>query len=181
MKESLEQNDKYLLLKAVQGEPEAFGVLFDKYSGKIYRFIYYKVTNKDLAEDIASQAFLKAWEQISTGKKVKSFQAWLYRIARNLVVDYFRTREKEELPLIYQHKNEAESKNILVNPDDILDRETLENLLIGLKSEVKEIIALRYVENLSIKEISSIVDKSYGNVRLILHRAIKELQEYIKK
>src|SRR3989344_4755194 len=104
MKEHLEQNDNYLILKATQGESEAFGMLFDKYSDKIYRFIYYKVINKELAEDVTSQCFL----------------------------------------------------------------------------EVREIVILKYIEELSINEIAKIVDKSAGNVRVILHRALKDLQDKIK-
>ena len=171
MKEHLEQNDNYLILKATQGESEAFGMLFDKYSDKIYRFIYYKVINKELAEDLTSQCFLKAWEQIFAGRKIKTFQAWVYRIARNLVVDYYRTREKEELPLIYEPR---------FNPEETLNPEELEKLLLSLKNEVREIVILKYIEELSINEIAKIVDKSAGNVRVILHRALKDLQDKIK-
>jgi len=178
MKEPLEQNDQYLILKATQGESEAFGLLFDKYSDKIYRFIYYKVASKELAEDLSSQCFLKAWEQIVAGQKVNSFQAWVYKIARNLVVDYYRTREREELPLIYQEAEE-ESNAPKLNPEDNLNPEELEKLLLNLRSEVREIVILKYIEELSIKEIAKIVDKSAGNVRVILHRALKDLQDKI--
>lgn len=180
MQEPLEQNDKYLILKAFQGDAECFGLLFDKYSSRIYRFIYYKIVNKELAEDMVSQCFLKAWEQISGGQKVSAFQAWIYRIARNLVIDYYRTREKEELPLIYQEDIEAQQSAEIYDPEAALDRETLEKLLLGLKSEVREIVVLKYIEDLSISEIAKIVDKSVGNVRVILHRAIKDLQSKLK-
>src|SRR3989338_9116582 len=179
MKEHLEQNDNYLILKATQGESEAFGMLFDKFKDKIYRFIYYKVINKELAEDLTSQCFLKAWEQIFAGRKIKTFQAWVYRIARNLVVDYYRTREKEELPLIYQETVE-EGDEPRFNPEETLNPEELEKLLLSLKNEVREIVILKYIEELSINEIAKIVDKSAGNVRVILHRALKDLQDKIK-
>ena len=180
MKEHLEQNDSYLILKATQGESEAFGLLFDKYSDKIYRFIYYKVINKELAEDLTSQCFLKAWEQISAGQKIKTFQAWVYRIARNLVVDYYRTREKEELPLIYQNDVENEANEPKFNPEETLDPQELEKLLLSLKNEVREIVILKYIEELSINEIAKIMEKSAGNIRVILHRALKDLQDKIK-
>lgn len=180
MQEPLEQNDNYLLLKATQGDAESFGLLFDKYSSKIYRFIYYKVSNKELAEDLASQAFLKAWEQLAGGQKVKAFQAWLYRIARNLVVDYYRSREKDELALIYQSEVIDSDEKFKFEPDETMDREELESLLLGLKNEVREIVMLKYLEELSIAEIAKIVDKSVGNVRVILFRALKDLYDKIK-
>ncbi|MCX6785468.1 MAG: RNA polymerase sigma factor [Candidatus Komeilibacteria bacterium] len=177
MKETSESQDKLLFLKAKQGDAESFTLLFDKYSKKIYRFIYFKVSSKELAEDLASQCFLKVWEQIAGGQKIKSFQAWLYRIARNLIVDYYRSREREELPLIYQEETEDEVK---FDPDENLNREQLEKLLFILKSDVREIIVLRFIEELSIKEISKIVDKSSANIRVIIHRALKELQNKVK-
>ncbi len=177
MRESSDHQDKVLLIKAREGDANSFGVLFDKYYSKIYRFIFFKVSSKEIAEDLASQTFLKCWEHLSEGNRVDKFQPWLYRIARNLISDYFRSREKEELPLIYQENSEIEE--IKVDPAQNLSREELEKIIFNLKSEAREIILLRYVEDLSIKEISKIVDKSAVNVRVIIHRAIKELQEFI--
>lgn len=178
MKETSKSQDKLFYFKAKQGDAEAFTLLFDKYSKKIYRFIYFKISNKELAEDLASQCFLKAWEQIARGQRIKNFQSWLYRIARNLVVDYYRNREKEELRLIYQLEEAGTEDKF--NPDENLDREQLEKLLFLLKSEIREIVVLRFIEQLSIKEIAKIVDKSAANVRVIIHRALKELQEKIE-
>ena len=82
-----EIDENLLLFKASHGEPEAFGLIFDKYGNKIYRFIYFRVKNQETAEDLASQTFLKIWEYILAGKKIREFQAFAYKIARNLVVD----------------------------------------------------------------------------------------------
>jgi len=178
MKRPIENSDKLLVIKSRQGNAESFGLLFDKYSKKIYRFIYYKVPAKELAEDFTSQCFLKAWEQISTGVKVSSFQAWIYKIARNLVIDYYRTREREELPLIY--REEDIESDFRVDPDKNLDIQNLEKILLKLKSENREIIILRFIEDLSIKEIAKIVDKSSANIRVIIHRTLKELNKHIE-
>ena len=174
MTTQIENQDKFLVIKAGQGDAEAFTLLFDKYSSKIYRFIYYKVSSKELAEDFSSQCFLKIWEQISIGVKVKNFQALAYKIARNLVIDYYRSREREELPLIYQENIESDVK---FDPDKNLNLQALEKILQTLESDIREIVVLRYIEDLSIKEIAKIVDKSSGNVRVIIHRAMKNLQQ----
>ncbi|MBU1130582.1 sigma-70 family RNA polymerase sigma factor [Patescibacteria group bacterium] len=173
-------NDNFLILKASQGNEDSFGLLFDKYSKKIYRFIYYKVSIKEVAEDLTSQCFLKAWEQVYSGIKIKHFQAFCYQIARNLVIDYYRSREKEELPLIYQIEQKDPGK-LQFNPDKNLDLQQLEKVLLNLNSEIREIVTLRFIEDLSIKEIAKIVDKSPSNIRVILHRALKELNKYISK
>lgn len=171
-------SDIILLLKAGQGEAESFGILFDRYSSKIFRFIYYKVSVKEVAEDLASQCFLKIWEHITSGGKIKQFQPFVYRVARNLVIDYYRTRAREELPLIYQDEA-VESDSFKYVTDQNLDKAELEKILFKLNSEIREIVLLRFVEGLSIKEIAKIVDKSAGNIRVIIHRALKELNNYI--
>jgi len=178
MKGSPNSEDKILLLKATNGDAESFGVLFDKYSKKIYRFIFYKVSSNEIAEDLTSQCFLKTWEHLTTGTKIKNFQQWIYRVSRNLVIDYYRSREKEELPLIYQD-DEILHESLVVNPDNNLNSDELKALILTLKSDIREIILLKYVEDLSIKEIAKIVDKSPGNIRVIIHRAIQELKKNV--
>ena len=173
------ENDKYLIFKAIKGQGESFGALFDKYSNKIYRYIYYKVSRKEVAEDLASQCFLKAWEHISQKQTIiKNFQSFIYKIARNLIIDYYRSREKEELPLIYQMEQNSEILSFA--PDVNLDKEELEKILFKLKPDIREIIVLRYIEGFSIKEIAKIVDKSTGNIRVIIHRTLNELQQFFK-
>lgn len=179
MKESREFQEKILLYKACQGDSDAFGVFFDKYSKRIYRFIYYKVPIAEVAEDLTSQCFLKVWEQISAKVRVRKIHSWIYRIARNLVTDYYRGREKEELPLIYPSEQQ-DGEMPKFDPDQELDLKQLEKILFALKGEAREIIVLRYIEELSISEVAKIVDKSQANVRVIIHRALKELQNYIK-
>jgi len=169
-------NEKLILFKASRGDSEAYGELFDKYSKPIYRFIYFKVATQEIAEDLTSQAFLKVWEYILEGKKIKQFKPFIYRTARNLVIDYYRTREKEELPLIYL--SEEIEEQLKVDPDKEIDKENLEKLISTLKSDQREVIVLRYIEGLSIKEISNVVDKSNSNVRVIIHRALKELKKF---
>ena len=169
-------NEKLILFKASRGDSEAYGELFDKYSKPINRFIYFKVATEEIAEDLASQAFLKVWEYILEGKKIKQFKPFIYRTARNLIIDYYRTREKEELPLIYDSEDIPDQ--LKIDPDKEIDKQNLERLIASLKSDQREIIVLRYIEGFSIKEISKIVDKSSGNVRVIIHRAIKELQKF---
>jgi len=170
--------DRLLLRSVSAGDASAFGVLFDKYSAKIYRFIFFKVSSKETAEDLSSQCFLKMWERIKEGDEIKNLQAWLYRVARNLVIDYYRGRDKEELPLIYQLEEEEYSA-LQVDPDRQINLNDLQKLLSLLSVEVREIVVLKYIEGMSVREIANVVDKSAVNIRVILHRAMKELKEHV--
>lgn len=171
-------NDKLLILRARLGDKQAFASLYNKYVSKIYRFAYYKLGSKELAEDITSQSFLKLWERIVSGGQIKSLQALLYRITRNLIVDYYRSKQSTELPLEFESQIEGEPMKERLHAN--IDRYLLQESIAKLKEEYREVIILRYIEELSIAEISKIVDKSRGNIRTICHRAIKELQEILK-
>jgi len=174
--------EKLLLYKvSTNKDPESFGLLYDLYVEKIYRFIYFKVGNKQEAEDITSEVFLKVWDHINQDKELKSFSGLLYRIARNAVIDLYRSRAREPYILnIEDAYGVADKKNnwfeqIDLKADVRLIAETLEKL----KQEYKEVVTLRYIEELEIAEIAEIMDKKKVAVRVTLHRAIKKLKELL--
>jgi RNA polymerase sigma-70 factor (ECF subfamily) len=127
---------------------------------------------------LASQTFLKLWEVIVTGGQIKALQALLYRIARNLVVDYYRSRQSTELPLEYDQDEPAYDPQQRLHAR--IDQHLLRQSISKLKEEYREVVVLRYVEDLSITEIAKILDKSVGNIRIICHRAIAELKNITK-
>lgn len=95
-------SEKLLLLRLrTKEDPEAFAKLYDIYAKRIYSFVFFKVSNREEAEDITSEVFLKAWRYINEKKKIESFSGLLYRLARNSVIDLYRSRvgQKESLSL----------------------------------------------------------------------------------
>lgn len=172
--------EKIVVLRALQGNKEAFGYIFDKYSKKIYRFILFKVSKHELAEDLSSQVFLQVWEHILNKNKIKNLQAFIYQVARNKVVDYYRSKEKEELPLIYEESEKIIGK--ILDGEEIFNKEFDNEALLGminkLKGNYREVIILKYIEDLSISEIAQILEKSKVNVRVLLHRALKEIKKF---
>ena len=171
--------EKLWLLKVrTKKDQEAFGSLYDAYIEKIYRFVYFKVGSKEEAEDIASEVFLRAWGYlIENGKEVKSFAGFIFRVARNQVIDFYRAKGKRQEffldPEMEIGKEDASFKQAEANQE-------LEKLLFTLKQlkqEYQEIVLLRYVEEMSIAEIAEILGKSSLNIRVTLHRAGKKLKE----
>jgi RNA polymerase sigma-70 factor (ECF subfamily) len=166
------------LLQASSGNAEAFGKVFDNLGKSVYRFILFKVSFRhEVAEDLSSQAFLKVWEAVTAenAKRIKNLVAFLYQVARNLVIDYYRKQGTEELPLLYDLPEESLSTEVNT---EVLPSE-VEKMLSQLNSESREIIWLKYVEGLSVKEICEVVQKSSGAIRVIIHRAKKELKAKI--
>src|SRR5215510_15567103 len=97
MRTNLRQEAQWVA-QAIQGDTEAFAHLYDTYVDQVYRFIFFRVNDSQTAEDLTSQTFLKSWENVHRYRMRESpFGAWLYQIARNIVVDYYRSCKKERI------------------------------------------------------------------------------------
>ncbi len=163
-------------------DPEAFASLYDLYVGRIYRFIFFKVNRKEEAEDLTSEVFLKTWQYLTekTEKNIKSFSGLIYQIARNILVDWYRAKANhpefslDAAPDIEEIPSEDKMvANLMVAEG----AKVLLKQVRQLKQEYQEVVLLRYIEELSIKEIAQIVKKSPINVRVTLHRATNILKK----
>jgi RNA polymerase sigma-70 factor (ECF subfamily) len=168
-----------LVERSQKGDSEAFSQIYDEYVNQLYKYIYYKVKKEDV-EDLTETLFLKAWENIGKYKNRKntSFRSWLYRIAHNLVVDHYRlTREHVSLDTRISSKSrEADPKEMAQN---VLDNENLKVAISKLKKNYRQIIVLKFINELSNKEICKVLKKSEGSVRILQYRALKALRQII--
>lgn len=180
MLEKSEKEIRELIKKAKKGESEAFGLIYDQYLERIYRFIYLKVSSREEAEDLSQQVFMKAWEAMYRFKdEGLPFSSWLYRIARNLVIDFYRTKKP----------NITLEENITIEAVENSEERALENhegeeLIKALKElteEQKDVIILRFIEGLSYKEIAKITKKNQPALRILQHRALNKLRKILKK
>lgn len=167
-----------LIQKASSGDESAFAVVYDIYFEKIYRFVYYRVSHKETAEDLVSEVFIKAWDKITEIKKSHSFNGWIYQIARNLVIDHYRSRkisvDIETLENVLEYEdNIVDKANLSFNQQHFLEA------LKKLSGEKQIIIKLKYLDELNNSEMADILDKPEGTIRVIQHRAVKELKEII--
>lgn len=162
---------------AVRGESSAFGQLYDHYQPQIYRFVFLKVGQREEAEDLTHQVFLSAWEKITTyNHRGFPFSSWLYQIARNIVVDHYRSRRNTvtlddvdpELFAIPAVSHEA--------LDEAMNTVRVARCIKELKPDYQDVIIMRFIEEFSIKEVAAAMQKSEGAVKLMQHRAIKELK-----
>jgi len=170
--------DKKLIERAIKGEASAFGFLYDKYQPQIYRFIYLKVSHREEAEDLTHQVFLKSWENIG-GYSFQGFpfSSWLYSIARHQVIDYYRTKK---INIDLEGIAELKSENLEVSAlDGALEMEMVKKAINQLNPSQQDVIILRFVEDFSPKEAASILNKSETAVKLLQHRAIKNLKKIL--
>lgn len=173
-----EEQLKLILRRAQDGETEAFGLIYDHFSEKIYRFIYFRVGHKEIAEDVLSDTFVKAWQKINQINSPEALSGWLYQIARNNIIDYYRL--KKETVALEEVSNTLED---LINTVDTvsasLQQKKILDKLNELTDEQQQVIRYRFFEDLSNEEIAYVMGKSEGAIRVIQHRAIMRLKELL--
>ncbi len=175
--------EKILLTRVKSGDKEAFGGLYDLYVDKIYRFIYFKVSSVSDAEDLTSEVFLRTWQYIRDGVVVDNINAFLYRVSRNVVIDFYRKNHKRDTVDIddYNITDNLKADNIIDKIDiDFKMKDVLEKLD-NIKEEYREVILLKYVEEYTTKEISEIMGRSKGAIRVLLHRAMESIRSNVDK
>ena len=181
--------EQYLFLKLrATRDPEVFGKLYDIYVDQIYRFIYFKVGRKEEAEDLTGDVFLKTWQYINEmgSEVIDNLRAFLYQTARNTVIDFYRSRDQKEFVALPQESDEEKSAavEIVDEKQDLVEKielasdlEEVKKALQKIREEYREIIILRFIEEMSVKETAEILGKSEGAVRVLLHRAVAALKE----
>ena len=174
--------DEVLLVqRAISRDADAFGGLYDMYVDRIYRHLYYRVGNVADAEDLTQQVFLKAWQAIDRYKKTASpFLAWLMTISHNLVVDFYRTK-KDKTYL----DAEVTADDPTSSPERVAEahymQQQLRRVILQLRGDEQQVVLLRFIEGFEFKEIASLLGKSEGAIRVILHRALVKLRHILEK
>jgi RNA polymerase sigma-70 factor (ECF subfamily) len=173
------ENDELQLVTSCQkGQYENFGLLYDKYVKKIYDFVFYRTLHKETAEDITSKVFIKALENIGSFKPEKAaFNTWLYQIARNSIIDHFRTHKPSgELD---ESLNLASSENLENQTHAKLELEKVKKYLNTLDPSVREIVVMRVWDGLSFKEIGEVVGKSEAASKMAFGRVMEKLSREV--
>jgi len=169
--------DELKLVRLSQlGNQEMFARLYDAYMERIYRYIYFRVTDDKLAEDITSQVFLKAWGKLDTYRTGQSpFVAWLYRIAHNAIIDHYRTRK---VAISLEETNAVELSHV-DDVDEKLDLQIqlreLREALQGLTEKQQQVLILKFIDGLSTTEIAQQLGKQQGAVRALQMRGLHRL------
>ena len=174
--------DAALARRAASGDALAFGILYDRHVSAVYRYVFYRVRNEAEAEDVTSDVFMRALRAIPRYEPRQAFLAWLYRIARNAVIDRSRrhaarTQVSFEDALAHPMADQTVDPNagLLAGSDAGVVRAAMQQLT-PLQQEV---LVLRYVEGYDTKTISKLVGKRDGAVRGIEFRALHALRALI--
>lgn len=174
----MKDNERALIQKAQEGDGEAFGALYDYYLPKIYRFVLLKVGRREDAEDLTHQVFLSAWEHVRRYEhRGFPFSSWLYRIAGNAVIDHYRTdRHHQDIDTVPE-ETFAETDTTGETIDTAISAHHVRAALLKLEPDQQSVLIMRFIDDLSSKEIAEALGKTEGAVRVIQHRALKQLKK----
>lgn len=166
------------LKMARSGSDQALTALYNHYFERIYRFIFYRVSHKETAEDLTEDVFVKLFAKLKDLEQTGAFEGWLFQIARNLVIDYYRS--KKQTIAIEDVENTLEYETNIV---DVVNLQTEQIVFIKLLKELapeqQQVIKLKFLEELDNSVIAQMLNKTEGAIRVIQHRAIAKLKELI--
>jgi RNA polymerase sigma-70 factor (ECF subfamily) len=171
-----------LVHRACDGDPRAFGRLYDEYADRVYAFVRSRTGSSHDAEDITAAVFLKAWEAIgSYDDRGLPFSAWLFRIARNAVVDEYRRGTRRpvptEEPLEPEEADEGPDVAVIAAADAARVREAVR----ALTEEQALVIALRFWWDMSIRETAQALGKNENAIKALQHRAVRSLARMLEE
>ena len=165
-----------LVVRATHRDFEAFGELYSIYLDRIYKYVLGHLGERMAAQDITEEVFLKAWTAIGSCKgREQTFSAWLYRIARNHLIDYLRKRRKRQTAEICV-ENLADIDDVGQSMELKLEQQQLLEAISGLPDNQKQVIILKFIEGMDSREVGQIMGKSEGNIRVIQMRALRALR-----
>lgn len=157
---------------------EQFGRIYDEYIDKIYRFAYLKVNSKEIAEDITSKVFTNGWEAHKNQNGLANPGAFLYKTARNAVIDYYREKGKTRIVPIDNIAPLSDQKERLGQRAEInADIELVKSAIQNLKKDYQDVLIWHYLDDVPVPEIANIMGKPEGTIRVMLHRGLKEVRE----
>lgn len=174
-------DEAHLIRQAKSGDTEAFAQLYDAYVERVYRYIYFRVSDETTAEDLTSQVFLKAWETLDRYQPGSSpYIAWLYTTARNLVIDHYRARKasvplEEVAPLASNERTPDEEADIR------FDLQAMRKMLQSLTDEQQQVLILKFIAGLPNKNIAKMMNKREGAIRALQMRALQTLSKRLEE
>jgi RNA polymerase sigma-70 factor (ECF subfamily) len=174
-------SDAELVELARQGDKDAFGALYERYVEKIYNYIYYRTGSHHDAEDLTARVFFRAMSHIETyTERGVPFQAWLYRIAHNLVANWHRDRGRRKVIPLDEYISASLKSDA---PDKKAEEEeelaALRAAIRRLPEERQQLLVLKFVERLSNAEIGVIMDRTEGAVKSLYHRTLLALRDML--
>jgi RNA polymerase sigma-70 factor, ECF subfamily len=171
-----------LVGRAVARDQAAFAELYDEYLDAVYRYVYYRSGHRSDAEDLTEQVFLQAWAAIERFRwQGKPFQAWLYTVAHNVVIDWRRRSVPSQSLNDDEHPIELESASSADQLTQWIDADLLANAIKRLTAEQQQVITLKFLDGFDTARVAQLMNKREGTVRALQLRALQSLRRELER
>ncbi len=172
------ESDAALIARAKE-DPQAFGLLYERYVGSIYNYIYYRTSNHHDAEDLTARTFYRALKHISRYvDRGAPFSAYLYRIAHNIVANWYRDRSRRRIISLDELVMRTLKRE---GPAALAEEREVQDLLLQavrrLPPERQQLLILKFVEQMSNAEIAQVMGRTEGAIKSLYHRTLVELRK----
>lgn len=155
---------------------------YEEHSDALFRYCYFQTSNREVATDLLQDTFTKTWQYLSEGKQIDNIKAFLYKVAKNLIIDYRRKKKSYSLEAITEtgvdFKTEVSEEEMV---SDNFDKDFVVSKLELLEDDHREILTMRYINEMSIREIADTLDQTPNNVSVRIHRAVEKMKVILEK
>ena len=171
-------SDEELIRRAQAGEKGLLGELYDRHHRGVFRFLMARVNDQQLAEDLTGDVFIRMLDHLSNYENRRvPFTSWLYRVSRNLLIDHYRKEGKYKLTPLGQSEGVSKDQpTLLSHVEEKLTIEQVRLVLSRLDEDQSEVIVVRFLVGLSLKEVALSLDKSVAAVKALQHRGLIHLR-----
>jgi RNA polymerase sigma-70 factor (ECF subfamily) len=172
--------DAELVLRAKAADHQAISTIYERYAAAIYRYIYYRISDVDLAEDIRADVFLRMLEGLDRYEdRGWPLSAWLYRIAHDRTIDTLRRHRARSLLPLESWNGTSDGPEIMI--DLQLDREELLHTINQLTDDQRQVIQMRFLQEMSLQEVAHALGRTEGAVKALQHRGIQALARHLHR
>jgi len=174
--------DHQLLEKARRNDMQAIAMIHDRYYPKIWGYVCYRISNKQICEDISADVFMRFLGQLKNTKNdINHLGGWLLGTANHLVMDYYRDAYKKPLSDLENHTEMKVKGSTQEHVEHSIRVEELKSQLRNLTPEQQHVLSLRFSQEFSLEETARVMQKSVGSVKLLQHRAVESLRKQFEK
>lgn len=152
--------------------------VYDKHADAVFRYCYFRLLNREKAEETTQEAFTRTWEYLASGKTVRKLRPFVYQVAKNIIADTFRKKSEISLDELRESGFDAfvETKNY---QEIAIDAGRAAKSIFRLEKKYREVLVLRYIKEFSVKEIMNLIGESRSNVSVRIHRGLKKLKKIL--
>jgi RNA polymerase sigma-70 factor, ECF subfamily len=169
-----------LVSSAQNGQTGAFGLLYEKYLDRVYRYVYMRTGQTEQAEDITQGVFLRAFENIKEFRQLgKPFLGWLLRIAHNLIIDHYRWETRHKHVLLPEGVS-VSGQDPVIAAEQTFEIAEVRKAMVNLSAGQRAVFSFRFMVGLSVTETAEVTNKSIGAVKTLQHEAVVRLRKMMK-